>query len=363
MKILIITWAFFPGKSPRSFRATELAKQFSKEGHDVTVYAVLGNYDYSDFMKETRIIVKDANLRWNFSTCDGNVKRLSFAKRVSNKILHPLIEYPDVEFVWKVKPILEKEKNVDLLITIAFPHPIHWGTAWAKRTMGDCFPKKWIADCGDPYAGNITEPHFFYFKYIERFWGKMADVIAVPIQEAKSAYEPVLREKMKVIPQGFDFSSVKLYDGALNNTCPHFAYAGVLYPGKRDPGRLLDYLTETDKDFVFTVYTKQIDFFEKYKEVLGEKLQVNTYIPREQLLFELSKQDFLINLTNPTLTQSPSKLIDYALVKRPYMDVSVDFREKVVFEQFMSGDYSGASKPIDLTLYDIKSVAKLFLES
>ena len=38
-KILIVTRAFYPTQSPRSFRATELAKELYRQGHDVTVMA------------------------------------------------------------------------------------------------------------------------------------------------------------------------------------------------------------------------------------------------------------------------------------------------------------------------------------
>ena len=54
MKILIITQAFYPGISPRSFRATELAKELARQGDDVTVYAELRDFNYSEFTKLLR---------------------------------------------------------------------------------------------------------------------------------------------------------------------------------------------------------------------------------------------------------------------------------------------------------------------
>ncbi len=360
MKILIISQAFYPGISPRSFRATELAKELARQGDDVTVYAELRDFDYSEFAKKTNVVLHDIALRFQSNKNVNPQKKHGLLKRAVHKVLHTLIEYPDVEFVWKIKGILEKEKDVDLLITIAYPHPIHWGTGVAKFLLKDDFPLKWIADCGDPYAGNKTEPHFFYFKYVERFWGKRASFITVPVESAIRAYEPLLREKIKVIPQGFDFSGLKIFHGDLEYDCPHFAYAGIIYVGKRDPTLLLDYLCGIDKDFVFTIYTKADTFFKEYKEKLGSKLVVSPYVPREQLLFELSKQNFLINLTNTTDTQVPSKLIDYTFTQRPFMNISVDFREKEIFEEFFAGNYKNACSPVDLSQYDIVNVAKQF---
>ena len=47
MKIVIISGTMFPHISARSFRTTELAKGFAKMGHDVTLYTILGKYDYT----------------------------------------------------------------------------------------------------------------------------------------------------------------------------------------------------------------------------------------------------------------------------------------------------------------------------
>src|SRR5699024_12169166 len=63
-----------------------------------------------------------------------------------------LFEYPDIELLFKVKKALREESGFDLLISIAVPHPIHWGTAWAWRKENP-IAKTWVADCGDPYMG------------------------------------------------------------------------------------------------------------------------------------------------------------------------------------------------------------------
>jgi len=44
MKIVLIAGTIFPQQSPRAFRATELAVGLAKQGHEVTIYAILGEY-------------------------------------------------------------------------------------------------------------------------------------------------------------------------------------------------------------------------------------------------------------------------------------------------------------------------------
>jgi len=52
MKILIITYYFFPEITPRAFRAFELAKEFSRLGHDVSIIIPSCNFDYKDLELE-----------------------------------------------------------------------------------------------------------------------------------------------------------------------------------------------------------------------------------------------------------------------------------------------------------------------
>ncbi len=46
-RILIVTRFFHPDITPRAFRAYELAKEFSRQGHDVTVLTTKREFDYS----------------------------------------------------------------------------------------------------------------------------------------------------------------------------------------------------------------------------------------------------------------------------------------------------------------------------
>jgi hypothetical protein len=61
-KVLIISEHLFPKPTPRANRTTELAKEFSRRGYKVTVYAVLGSYDYTAFEFKNNITVKEMNV-------------------------------------------------------------------------------------------------------------------------------------------------------------------------------------------------------------------------------------------------------------------------------------------------------------
>lgn len=366
MKIVIISRCILPAIAPRAFRATELAKCFAKKGHDVYLYAVLGHFNYEEFEKETQVKVCSlGKMRFAKQNSDsessfGN----SLLDRVLKRLFGRILEYPDVELAWKTKNVLKQQRDVDLLVTIAIPHPIHWGAAWAKKTHRDTFPKIWVSDCGDPYMGNtVGVKHPRYFQKIEDFWGMMTDYITIPVADGKKAYSVMVQNKILVIPQGFDFTNVKIDVPFKKNSCVKFAFAGAIYPKYRDPSKMLDYLsTLNDVDFQFVVYTKVKDFFEPYRKKLGNKLVLRDYVPRDQLLFDLSQMDFLINIINNSIVQVPSKLIDYYLTQRPIIDISSQFLEKSVLIEFLNGDYTHQHVVGDISQFDINNVAQKFLD-
>src|SRR5690606_36344469 len=165
--------------------------------------------------------------------------------------------------------------------------------------------------------------------------------------------------KLIVIPQEFDIEDIKIAQYE-SNSIPVFAYAGVFYPEKRDPSQFLDWLCELDLEFKFIIYTKSISVISPYINKLGNKLEIRDYVPRDQLIFELSKVDFLINILNISSVQQPSKLIDYYLADRPIVDISSNFKEKSIVNEYFRGNYIKSHKYVDIDQFNIKSVVNKF---
>lgn len=362
-KIVIISYATFPRISPRSMRTNELAKELAREGHDVTLYVLTGNYNYKDYEKETNIKVKSLGRTFflNFDPQKGTSTNL-FSK-VLTKLLGKLIEFPSIELLFNSYFSIKKEKNIDLLITVAVPYPLHWGTALFRSINKKKLKNTiWVADCGDPYMGNTFFKHLFYFKYIEKWFCHKADYISIPIEEAKEGYYPEFHKKIKIIPQGFDFHKMKKFENYKKNKIPTFIYAGNFYKNLRNPEPLIDYLSTLNIDFKFIVYTNDIYFIEIFKKKLSKKVEIFDFIPRDKLLIEMSQSDFLINLENPTTKQSPSKLIDYALSGRPILSINTNKKiDTEIIDQFLCGNYKNSYIIENIEKYDIKNVAKQFI--
>ena len=360
LNITIISRYIYPVMAPRPMRTTELAKELARQGHNVTLYGYLGTYNYSDFEKEHNIKVKTLGSFFNpQSYIEGTTKNISGWKRKIIGFLGKWFEFPDIIISKTVYKALKDEKP-DILITVALPFPIHWGTAFAKKYQKHLSNTLWVSDCGDPYMGTPMAHRPFYFKYIEKFWCRQTDYITVPLEQAKEGYYKEFRDKIRVIPQGFNFEDVVLLPYIKNNI-PHFAYSGTVYPQSRDPRTFLEYLCTVDKPFKFIVYTNRQEVFTPYVEKLSGKIEIRNYVPHEELLKELSKMDFLINIKNESSVQQPSKLIDYYLTKRPIIEITSAFNEKDIFEEFIKGDYTHQLICNNIEDYNIKNIANKFL--
>lgn len=361
-KILIVSRGFYPDNSPRSHRTTELAKEFAREGHEVTVITPIYEKSQISFAQDHNITIKDLGAqRWT-SPDFGKSKIGKLLTRASNRFLLLAFEYPGIELMFLVANALKKEKGYNLLISIAVPYPIHWGVAkvWKGNHQ---IATTWIADCGDPYMGNTMDSFrkWFYFGWIEKWFMRKANFISIPIESARNAYYFEFHDKIKIIPQGFRIKPIELAKGFIEHDVPTFAYAGGFMTVIRDPGPFLDYLIKSEMDFRFIIITNSRSLVEQYLPILRNKMEIRAYIPREELLELLSRMDFLVNLDNNSKIAQPSKLIDYAISGRPILNITKDLDTENI-DRFLKGDYSGNMELPDINNYRIENVCASFLD-
>lgn len=361
-KILIVSRSFYPAISPRSFRTTELAKEFSRQGHQVKVITSFqDDFDYTELGNNLGIEFKNMG-KEKFGILKFSSNRyISYFQRAVNRFLLMLLEFPDIELMPMVIKALRNEKVYDLMISIAVPYPVHWGVAWV-RNKKQLIAKTWVADCGDPYYGDKLDTFrkWIHFKYIEKWFCRKTDFITVPIEEAKAAYFSEFHEKIKVIPQGLKFSDFEINSNFEQNTPITFAYAGGFIPGKRDPRPFLEFLKTVKQDFKFIIYTKKTELVTPFLSDLNGKIEIRDYIPRNELFKSLSNMDFLVNFDNNEQRNLPSKLIDYAICNRPVLNITKDLNSNH-FVEFLSRDYTHQIKFEDIDKYKIENVCASFL--
>lgn len=361
-KILLVSNGFYPENSPRSFRATELAKEIVRQGNSVKVITH-PRAGVESFCIENGIEYKSlGDLTWPVPQVKGSGIVLLFWRIVA-RLSSLLFEYPMVQLIFLVKKALKDEQGYDALISVAVPYPIHWGVARA-RSKRNPIAKVWIADCGDPYMGQENDSFKppFYFGWVEKWFCNNTDFITVPTQNSIKGYYPQFHHKIKVIPQGFRFEDVTLFDGELNQDKIIFGYAGMLIPGRRDPSEFLQFLNGLDSalDFEFHIYTTTPQFVEPFVAESKGRIQLKALVPRNTVLYELSKMNFVVNFENVGLTQTPSKLIDYLIIEKPVLSVTFGNPQPSIFIEFLNGNFENKMVLPDKNEYRIENVVKQF---
>lgn len=365
-KILIVTHGFYPDQSPRSFRATELAKEFCRQGHEVTVMAP-HKENIQKLLEEYPIQYIDlGKLKWKIPHIKGLGKVGALYNKAVNRLLPLLFDFPRMELFFRVKRKLKSEKTkFDILISIAVPHSIHWGVAatWSNKKEENTAPL-WLADCGDPYyiQENDTFQPPFYFRWVERWFMRKADFITVPTETSYTGYFPEFHSKLKVIPQGFRFEDITKQD-VLEDGIVRFGYGGGFALNRRDPSELLEFLTNLDKSFLFEfhVFTRNSKFIEPYA-TKDARIKLHEPTSRTELLETLSTFHFVVNLANFGTSQTPSKLIDYAIIEKPILQIDPQNLDSSVVLQFLEGNYENQIAIAHPERYRIEKVAKRFLQ-
>jgi hypothetical protein len=363
-KILIVSHAFYSEISPRSFRATELVKEFCRSGHEVTVIS----HDREGLDAFSKLhgfkFIDMGGLTWKPIEIKGKGVFL-LARRILNRVLTYFFEYPFIQLIPLTRKALKNQNGYDVMISIAFPFPTHWAVA-SVRSAANPIAKVWIADCGDPYMGQendtVTPP--FYFGWIEKWFCRKADFITIPTINSINGYYEEFHPKLKVIPQGFRFEDIQLSKETPDDQKVVFGYAGMFIPGRRDPSEFLQYLNSLADSipFEFHVYTNTPHLVTHYANQSQGRIKIFDFIPREKLLFELSKMNFVVNFENQGKTQTPSKLIDYLIIEKPVLSIKFGQLMPNVVDEFLNGKYQNRMALPDKAVYQIETIANQFLE-
>lgn len=349
MKILIISNFSINQNTPRAFRAKSLHDTFITQGHDV------------EFISAHT----DNHHQINSPQTDKRHYLIGKLRGFTSLVLSSI--FPDGKNFFRTVKLLKKihHKDVDLTISIGLPFSVHLITAIAVKSR-KLVTKKLVADYGDPYSMNPSALKPFYATRLERWTLAKFDKVTIPTEGAITAYENITNiDKVSVIPQGYnidqDFSSYYK-----KHEAPNFCFAGNLYKKIRNPKSFLDMLVTLDEDFVFHIYTdfrntETMEILNPYKEKLNNRLVLHSQIPRKQCIRTMSSMDFLINFSNKSTNQAPSKIIDYTLSSRPFIEIAQDQDDFSEFHKFMKFNFSGFVKP-DISRFDENTIAKKFLQ-
>ena len=361
MNIHILTAHFYPQLHPRAFRSSELAAELVKRGHRVTVtnLTTVEDFDYMSFTEKTGVDVRNLGL-YHLKTDN--------LENVQNTWLYHtyrfLVEYLFAGNLFRHSSIIAKRINIDhdtdAVIALSKPFMNVLAISRYVKRHGKKFVT--IVDSGDPFSNSKQTKTAFWFKWVEKWTYKFYDYLTIPTENAIPLYAPMIdKEKIRIIPQGFRMDSLKLYEGSFDGPI-RMAYAGVFYFDIRNPEFLFAYLNTLSIDYEFYLFMRDCnalvdDLLAKYPSVKPH-VRIST-MPHDELITELSRMHFLINIENLSNTQMPSKLIDYGMTGRPIFSCNKTNFSPEKFNRFVNGDYSEAYN-VDVKKYDIRVIAQQF---
>lgn len=368
-KILIVSNFFYPEITPRAMRTTELAKEFARRGYSVTL--VIPNkkiyHDNPPGIKGVKTIFADTPV----SAADKAPARRKFRKFIPEWGMRFLLYFYNHEYFAKYdkgieKRLMELDDDFDMLLSISYPAAIHRAVMKAFKRNGKLTAKFKAAEFSDPpLRGEYNKSFFPAYSLFLKKAGRFFDRFVIPVENAKTcylAYKPA--DEISVIPQGFDNSGIKTKEYT-PNTPVTFGYAGRFYRNTRDPEPLFKYLAQSGRDFRFHIYLIDCEpYFEemlsRYQEKCKGEIIIHGALPRNELIYELSGMDFLVNHNFNYRTATPSKLIDYVLTGRPVFSFSSDNFEPSSFGRFLDRDYKEAIELPSASDYDIGTIVNKF---
>lgn len=360
MKLLIISYAYPPAMSPRSFRWGALARQFVHEGHEVSVVTAwqpgLPRTQTMDGVQVQRVgnsTLANWRSRISFrnSYCDGKRGNVQPEPRRGSRWLTQLVRpvwrflhWPDAHasFIlpaYRAARRLVDENQYDLVISSSLPFSTHLAGLWLKRSRPAI---TWLVDIGDPFAFvkvAAANNRFLYGRVnraAETAVLRAADHVSVTNAGAAVAYERYFQwdtTKLQVIPplvtvgglakpiptQKQDASSTVMW-----------VYCGQFYRGLRSPVPLLEtfqQMRQKDKSHrnhelhIYGDVSECSDELARSGDLAVQNVFIHGRVSHEEAIDAERRATVLVNVDNHNFHQLPSKVVEYLALGKPILNI------------------------------------------
>lgn len=193
---------------------------------------------------------------------------------------------------------------------------------------------KWISYVVDPFPidnPRVNRTHFYNAKNLSIRAVKLADGIAIlPNLFEKYCDELLSKYKRKCVKVDIPLlNRLNVQNERSNKDVVDLLFVGSLSREIRNPEYLLALILKVnEKKYIkrlrLTIFGGQRDckdILNKYKELLGENLIINDYVPREVVLDAMSKASILVNIGNSSPHMVPSKIFEYMGTGLPIINI------------------------------------------
>lgn len=348
-RFLILAPYFFPYQNPRSRRVYRLLELMDKKGFVVDVVCSKRSEQPPQFSENIKIYPCGNNsIKEKFSSLSGIVpaaksgtkQRVSFkefAKKINALVLKS-IYWPDDSFIWikhakKQAEQLCQNNTYDALISFSLPY----ASSVVAEYLIEKHPNiKWINDIGDPLAfqeNKLINNSFLYEKRNQRTERRIlnkADLNILTNKGLKRIYEEALSVASNKFAIVGPFNQVGQPVLKKSATTPlRFLYMGSFYPILRSPKRLRDLflnILDQNKDIAVEFHLlglsnkKDINVFLEHPK-LKDKIHIQSFLEQKETTETIQNSHFLINISNRSVHQLPSKCADYIASCLPIINI------------------------------------------
>lgn len=356
--VLIVSFSYWPAQNARSFRWTALAEDWARRGVRVRVVCAWApgaaeresvngvEVHRVGFRALERLRAGLARSRQapppagetDRPAPRGGVRR-AFGRFLS--ALWQRIYWPDTACLWyfpalrKARALLRAEPGAALVSVSPEFTAVAVGCALAGGRPG---PRAWLIDLGDPFSfpsdapPNNTRLYAGLNRRFERRCLARADAVSVTNETTARRYRELLSgraEKVQVIPPlltlEFPPSAAQANDGPVR-----FVYLGRLYRAIRRPDFLLALFAGLAAagdgagcELHFYGDTSECaDSFVPYAALLGRRIHLHGPVPRDRVADAMRQATVLVNISNTTDFQLPSKIVEYAATGKPILNLA-----------------------------------------
>ncbi|MFZ2098689.1 MAG: hypothetical protein WAV05_18815 [Anaerolineales bacterium] len=323
--LLAVSWAMPPMLFPRSVQVSRTLMALSRRGWEITVVC-------GDLQSTTYI---DPSLEKLYGGCYKTIRVMNAeAADISPDLLMLQWLKPAVS---GIRTLLGAGKRFSTLLTFAQP--------WVDHLIGLEVRKiakmPWIAHFSDPWVDGLY--YADVGKKLLKSWRKMekdiiqeADVVLFTNSQAVDLvmrkYPPAWKEKVGVIPHGYDASLAKSTGPTpASGSRLRMVYTGDLY-GKRTAWGLfqalgiLSQVSLQDQIEIVFVGRTSPEHHQMVNDLgLSGIITFNDQVPYVKSLEVAAGADVLLVIDAPSSTPSPflpSKLVDYLMFKKPILGLT-----------------------------------------
>lgn len=353
MKFLVVSYYYLPEQTPRAFRTDVLISSLINAGHEVTLVLPQnrsGQYNNSKVniielpsgflfnkYKHTQII-KECKL-YDISSSNLLISKI---KQFAKKILYWPFDRSFEFFLSSYFIHFKKDdKHYDALLAIGLPITSYLvGIVLAKKLNINYK----IADCGDPYALGISNNKIKI--YVEKKILSQYNTVFTSTSKFNNLLKDIDINSF-LLPHFYEktYNKQKQLDIKLNNKNYNYVYAGSFYHDIRNPSNFLNAIKifnelHEKKIKIFLFVNLRDDFVlelrNKYQYWLGEYIEFISYVERDYLYNFYDLCDTLVNFQNKHEIQTPSKIAEYSLFDKKFLNINLLDDDKTIYTKLTS---------------------------